>query len=26
VYEKVNPDGHEKVLLDDIKGLQEKAA
>jgi len=26
VYEKVNPDGHEKVLLDDIKGLQAKAA
>jgi peroxiredoxin Q/BCP len=26
VYEKVNPDGHEKVLLDDIKGLQSKAA
>ena len=26
VYEKVNPEGHEKVLLDDIKGIQEKAA
>ena len=26
VYEKVNPEGHEKVLLDDIKGLQAKAA
>src|ERR1700735_5704594 len=26
VYEKVNPDGHEKVLLDDIKVMQEKAA
>jgi len=26
VYEKVNPDGHERVLLDDIKGLQTKAA
>ena len=26
VYEKVNPEGHEKVLLEDIKGLQEKAA
>jgi hypothetical protein len=26
VYEKVNPDGHEKVLLDDIKLMQEKAA
>jgi thioredoxin-dependent peroxiredoxin len=26
VYEKVNPEGHEKVLLDDIKKLQAKAA
>ena len=26
VYEKVNPEGHEKVLLDDIRGLQAKAA
>jgi peroxiredoxin Q/BCP len=26
VYEKVNPEGHEKVLLDDIAGLKEKAA
>ena len=26
VYEKVNPEGHERVLLDDIKTLQEKAA
>ena len=26
VYEKVNPEGHEKVLLDDIKGMQAKAA
>jgi peroxiredoxin Q/BCP len=26
VYEKVNPEGHEKVLLDDIRNLQEKAA
>ena len=26
VYEKVNPEGHEKVLLDDIKTLQAKAA
>jgi len=26
VYEKVNPEGHEKVLLDEIKGLQSKAA
>ena len=26
VYEKVDPNGHEQVLLDDIKGLQEKAA
>lgn len=26
VYEKVNPEGHEKVLLDDIKTLQTKAA
>jgi peroxiredoxin Q/BCP len=26
VYEKVNPEGHEKVLLDDIRRLQKKAA
>ena len=26
VYEKVNPEGHEKILLDDIRGLQAKAA
>ncbi len=26
VYEKVNPEGHEKVLLDDIKGMKAKAA
>ena len=26
VYEKVNPDGHEKVLLDDIKSMKAKAA
>ncbi len=26
VYEKVNPEGHEKVLLDDIRLLQMKAA
>ena len=26
VYEKVNPEGHEKVLLNDIQGLQAKAA
>jgi len=26
VYEKVNPEGHEKVLLDDIAHLKEKAA
>lgn len=26
VYEKVNPEGHEKVLLDDIANLKEKAA
>jgi len=26
VYEKVNPEGHEKVLLDDINSLQKKAA
>jgi peroxiredoxin Q/BCP len=26
VYEKVNPDGHEQVLLDDIKAMQSKAA
>jgi peroxiredoxin Q/BCP len=26
VYEKVNPEGHEKVLLDDIRSLQKKAA
>jgi peroxiredoxin Q/BCP len=24
VYAKVNPDGHEKVLLEDIKALQRK--
>jgi len=23
VYEKVNPQGHEKVLLDDIKAMQQ---
>jgi peroxiredoxin Q/BCP len=22
VYEKVNPEGHERVLLDDIKAMQ----
>jgi peroxiredoxin Q/BCP len=26
VYEKVNPEGHENVLLEDIKGLKSKAA
>ncbi|HYU47210.1 MAG TPA: peroxiredoxin [Terriglobales bacterium] len=26
VYEKVNPEGHERVLLDDIESLQKKAA
>jgi peroxiredoxin Q/BCP len=26
VYEKVNPEGHERVLLDDIKNLQKKVA
>jgi peroxiredoxin Q/BCP len=26
VYEKVNPEGHEQVLLEDIKGLKSKAA
>ena len=26
VYEKVNPDGHVKVLLDDIEGMKAKAA
>jgi len=26
VYEKVSPDGHEKVLLDDINGMKAKAA
>jgi thioredoxin-dependent peroxiredoxin len=26
VYEKVNPEGHERVLLEDIKSLQKKAA
>jgi peroxiredoxin Q/BCP len=26
VYEKVNPEGHEKVLLDDIQAMQKKAA
>ena len=26
VYEKVNPEGHERVLLDDIAALQTKAA
>jgi len=26
VYEKVNPEGHEKVLLDDIAGMKAKAA
>lgn len=26
VYEKVNPEGHEKILLDDVKQLQAKAA
>ena len=26
VYEKVNPEGHEKTLLDDVRSLQAKAA
>jgi peroxiredoxin Q/BCP len=26
VYEKVNPDGHENVLLDDIRNMKAKAA
>jgi peroxiredoxin Q/BCP len=26
VYQKVNPEGHEKVLLDDIKSMKSKAA
>jgi thioredoxin-dependent peroxiredoxin len=26
VYEKVNPEGHERILLDDVKSLQSKAA
>jgi len=26
VYEKVSPEGHEKVLLDDIASLKSKAA
>ena len=26
VYEKVNPEGHEKVLLTDIEGMKAKAA
>lgn len=26
VYEKVNPEGHEKALLDDIKSMKAKAA
>jgi peroxiredoxin Q/BCP len=26
VYEKVNPEGHDKVLLDDIQGMKAKAA
>ncbi len=26
VYEKVNPEGHERVLLDDIQALKLKAA
>jgi len=26
VYEKVNPEGHERVLLDDIEGMKTKAA
>ena len=26
VYEKVNPEGHERVLLDDIAGMKAKAA
>lgn len=26
VYEKVNPEGHERVLLDDIENLKEQTA
>ena len=26
VYEKVNPEGHEKILLEEIRGMQAKAA
>lgn len=26
VYEKVNPEGHEQVLLDDVRSMQSKAA
>jgi len=26
VYEKVNPEGHEKILLDEIRNMQAKAA
>jgi peroxiredoxin Q/BCP len=26
VYEKVNPEGHERVLLDDIKAMQASSA
>ena len=26
VYEKVNPEGHERVLLDDINSMKAKAA
>jgi peroxiredoxin Q/BCP len=26
VYERVNPEGHERVLLDDIEGMKAKAA
>ena len=26
VYEKVNPEGHERILLDDVRKLQAKAA
>ena len=26
VYEKVNPEGHERVLLDDIKAMQAEAS
>jgi peroxiredoxin Q/BCP len=26
VYERVNPEGHERVLLDDIEGMKTKAA